>query len=603
MNGRPLATFWTAAWVTAAGLCAQHDHAPPAGSEGEPVIDRVWRSRTGDTFAGELIDVTGDVAVISRADSRRVRVPIAAFAPADAAVVRRWAHRNRAPEGFGAADREVVISTLRAQMRYDRDRLLARPGEKLRVVLRNLDDMPHNLVFCRRGDDKGLEVAQAAWRLGGEGFARHWIPDHPRVLLASRMLQPRESQVLWLRVPSTEGTYPYVCTFPGHAVTMNGELLVSRRPVGLSDVHYRVYHGRWDRLPDFGALEPAARGRLEEPLLSLAVGKRRDRFGLVFEGRLHVPLPGRYRFRLGSDDGARLWLDDRLVVDNDGVHGLVVKAGEAELAAGTHALRVEFFEREGGEELRLVWSGPGVRAQALTPRGLQDARPIPLAPCNGEAVIYRNFLEGAGPRAIGVGYPLDVNLAFDADHMNVALLWRGPFIDARRHWTGRGQGFEPPAGFDVLRPGRGVPLAELASATEAWPAPGRPGDLHPAPGYRFRGYRLSRGRRPVFRYEALGVEVEDDLEPRMESFTPCVARTLRLRADGPPRALWYRAAVGDRIRQGPRGRWLVDDLMTCAVTTSRGEEAFVRESGGRRELLVRVVVDRAAWIEEVYSWR
>ena len=54
-----------------------------------------------------------------------------------------------------------------------------------------------------------------------------------------------------------------------------------------------------------------------------------------------------------------------------------------------------------------------------------------------EAIIYRNFIEGAGTRAIGVGYPEKANLAFDANELRLARIWQGSFIDASRHRTGR----------------------------------------------------------------------------------------------------------------------------------------------------------------------
>ena len=47
-----------------------------------------------------------------------------------------------------------------------------------------------------------------------------------------------------------------------------------------------------------------------------------------------------------------------------------------------------------------------------------------------EARLYRNFIDGAGTRAIGVGYPGEVNLAWDANHLRPALFWHGPFMDA-----------------------------------------------------------------------------------------------------------------------------------------------------------------------------
>ena len=60
--------------------------------------------------------------------------------------------------------------------------------------------------------------------------------------------------------------------------------------------------------------------------------------------------------------------------------------------------------------------------KARPPIGLYS-KSIPLEPTDG-AIIYRNFIQGAGTRAIGVGYPEKVNLAFDANELRLALLCR-----------------------------------------------------------------------------------------------------------------------------------------------------------------------------------
>ena len=49
---------------------------------------------------------------------------------------------------------------------------------------------------------------------------------------------------------------------------------------------------------------------------------------------------------------------------------------------------------------------------------------IPLMPTS-EAIIYRNFIQGAGSRAIGVGFPEHANLAFDANEIRLAMIWQG----------------------------------------------------------------------------------------------------------------------------------------------------------------------------------
>jgi len=85
-------------------------------------------------------------------------------------------------------------------------------------------------------------------------------------------------------------------------------------------------------------------------------------------GWLVVRQPGPYRLRLTSDDGARVSLDERLVVDHDGRHGATaVESGALALEAGAHALLVEHFDSGGARALRLEWQPPGAAGFALVP--------------------------------------------------------------------------------------------------------------------------------------------------------------------------------------------------------------------------------------------
>jgi hypothetical protein len=90
-----------------------------------------------------------------------------------------------------------------------------------------------------------------------------------------------------------------------------------------------------------------------------------DRFFVCWTGVLRVPRAGRYRFFTRSDDGSRLFLDHRLVVDNGGVHESRERAGEVELAAGDHDLRLEYFEAAGPAACALGWEGPGVAKDVI----------------------------------------------------------------------------------------------------------------------------------------------------------------------------------------------------------------------------------------------
>jgi len=151
-----------------------------------------------------------------------------------------------------------------------------------------------------------------------------------------------------------------------------------RQPVEVADVEpgvrYAAYHGEWEALPDFHALEPVASGIL--PMFTLAPDlDRDDAFGLAFTGRVWAPADGKYTFHTTSDDGSKLWIGDELVVENDGVHPSAEKSGVVFLKAGLHPIRVTFFEAFGHEALRVSYSGPGIRKQVIPPSALFTQKP------------------------------------------------------------------------------------------------------------------------------------------------------------------------------------------------------------------------------------
>jgi outer membrane protein OmpA-like peptidoglycan-associated protein len=71
---------------------------------------------------------------------------------------------------------------------------------------------------------------------------------------------------------------------------------------------------------------------------------RYEWFGIDYAGTLGVQRAGRHRFRLTSDDGGRLSIDGKRVIDNDGLHAPSSKEGEVNLGAGAHDVRVEYFQ-------------------------------------------------------------------------------------------------------------------------------------------------------------------------------------------------------------------------------------------------------------------
>ena len=80
-----------------------------------------------------------------------------------------------------------------------------------------------------------------------------------------------------------------------------------------------------------------------------------DNFYTEVDAFLKIESKDNYHFRLMSDDGSRLWIDGRMVIDNDGLHGPAPKDAKVLLDAGTHTLKLRHFEAGGGEQLTLQW--------------------------------------------------------------------------------------------------------------------------------------------------------------------------------------------------------------------------------------------------------
>ncbi len=87
-------------------------------------------------------------------------------------------------------------------------------------------------------------------------------------------------------------------------------------------------------------------------------GDHRDHFAGVLRGWLRVDVPGRYNLRLVGDDGARLFLDGKLVLDSENRPSFVDEGG-TDLRAGLLPFRLEFYEDTGKFFLSLMWSPPG----------------------------------------------------------------------------------------------------------------------------------------------------------------------------------------------------------------------------------------------------
>jgi azurin len=510
-----------------------------------------------------------------------------------------------------AAEPQVIhIKTLQAQMRYDVTEFIVEPGAEVKIVLENVDDMPHNLVLFQAGTDvvaatnKNMEKPE-------EALKRDWLPDDPRMLAHSKMVQPKSTDEFVFKAPEKTGYYPYVCTFPGHALSMQGKMRVSAPGPRLTELTFAVYLGEWKNLPDFSKLKPHREGEVPDNLLQLNFDDYKNHYGIVFTGQLKAPREAEYTFFLTSDDGSRLLIDDKEVVAHDGLHPAAnIQEGKVKLTAGQHHFRLEYFQAGSQAEIYAAWAGGGFLTTPLSKWVPDDAKvtsskkkkeappPMPLV-VGAEPVIYRNFIAGAGSRGIGVGYPGGFNVAWSAGQMNLALVWRGAFMDAGRHWTGRGGGAQGPLGFDAFRPAGELspPLAVLASTSDAWPM----GEEKKSEGFAWKGYTLDARRFPTFLYEWKGVKIAErfDVQGDAVAGDGKLVRTLTL--TGPiPANTYFRVATGASLQPMDGGFLVQDGRLT--LDGRDFENQFRVAADGAQVAGKNLLVPAQAEIKITYSW-
>ena len=93
--------------------------------------------------------------------------------------------------------------------------------------------------------------------------------------------------------------------------------------------------------------------------------KQVENFGFKYHGYIYAPQNGIYGFYTDSDDGSQLFIGEKLVVDNDGLHSLHEEHGVIALEKGYHSILVTFFEKTGGDDLMVFIKGPGIEKQIV----------------------------------------------------------------------------------------------------------------------------------------------------------------------------------------------------------------------------------------------
>jgi hypothetical protein len=267
---------------------------------------------------------------------------------------------------------------------------------------------------------------------------------------------------------------------------------------------------------------------------------------MVWTGQFDAPADGKYTFLFDCDDFGALYVGGERIAEVKGIGPVGGRAKEVPviLKKGLTPLRVEYVEFAGQEVVVLGYKGPKDKDYKWLSKakGGKAGKPakvrvfIPIQPKDGVAAIYRNFIDNISPRAIGIGFPNGLNLAYSADNLAAELVWNGKFMDGGHHWTDRGAGNEPPAGTNVIKlsSGQGVLLEGVAGDVVRFvrEQQGKEWIFSPVKvAAEFKGYDLDKAGNPTFRSAGEGFALTDTWLPEEHSGKASLTRSLKVTGD------------------------------------------------------------------------
>lgn len=231
--------------------------------------------------------------------------------------------------------------------------------------------------------------------------------------------------------------------------------------------------------------------------------------------------------------------------------------------------------------------------QARAPRGVMR-EPLEIKVANEARMLRRSYPEMA-KRGIGVGYPGGVNLAFDAEQLRLALIWKGRFVDPSGVWYGQGHGKVRPMG-PTTSLGAGPELDDINSP---WIVDdGRP------PEHQFKGYVLDEQRRPTFRYSYKTVQAEDFFftDKPTDAAPVALRRRVRLKSATANDSLRFRLAAAGDVRAVSEQEFMVGRSLTIRIVSGHSGQVTSESSG--KQIIVPLKLD-ATEVQELvveYLW-
>ncbi|MBE7174123.1 MAG: M4 family metallopeptidase [Williamsia sp.] len=199
---------------------------------------------------------------------------------------------------------------------------------------------------------------------------------------------------------------------------------------------YKYYEGSWNSLPDFNTLTPVKTGTSANVDINERTAGRADNYAFVWQGYITIPTAGTYTFETVSDDGSKLYFNTlynpaaNATVNNDGLHAPVSATGTVNvLAAGTYPISITFFEKDGGEQMQVYWTGPNFARQAIPNSAFSTTAPTATGGLTykyyeGSWDALPNF-NNLTPVKTGTTDNADISVRTPGRNDSFAFVWQG----------------------------------------------------------------------------------------------------------------------------------------------------------------------------------
>jgi predicted alpha-1,2-mannosidase len=128
-------------------------------------------------------------------------------------------------------------------------------------------------------------------------------------------------------------------------------------------LRYKYYNGTYRMVNDFLIDKPVKAGIINT--FSIGPKEREQYFGFDFEGYIKIPDDGLYTFYLTTNDGGRFYIDNNLLINNDGLHPMTEIYKPVAMKAGLHSVSVKYFQEGGTNGLIVSWQGPGIEKEVI----------------------------------------------------------------------------------------------------------------------------------------------------------------------------------------------------------------------------------------------